>query len=81
MRPQTVRLLFLRKRGKVLEKSGGCARTRTVDPLIKSQLLYHLSYAPWSGRGCSRGDPACPAPLPDFLEIAKLLGYRPADDE
>lgn len=25
---------------------GGCARTRTVDPLIKSQLLYHLSYAP-----------------------------------
>ena len=28
---------------------GGCARTRTVDPLIKSQLLYHLSYAPGPG--------------------------------
>jgi hypothetical protein len=25
---------------------GGCTRTRTVDPLIKSQLLYQLSYAP-----------------------------------
>src|SRR5690606_24126352 len=25
---------------------GGCTRTRTLDPLIKSQLLYHLSYAP-----------------------------------
>src|SRR6185312_1856848 len=28
------------------EGDGGFARTRTVDPLIKSQLLYHLSYAP-----------------------------------
>ena len=25
---------------------GGRTRTRTWDPLIKSQLLYHLSYAP-----------------------------------
>jgi hypothetical protein len=25
---------------------GGRTRTRTLDPLIKSQLLYHLSYAP-----------------------------------
>ncbi len=25
---------------------GGCTRTRTVDPLIKSQLLYQLSYTP-----------------------------------
>ena len=32
-----------------LEDLGGCARTRTVDPLIKSQLLYHLSYAPDPG--------------------------------
>ena len=32
--------------GHVIERIGGCARTRTVDPLIKSQLLYHLSYAP-----------------------------------
>ena len=32
---------------------GGRTRTRTWDPLIKSQLLYHLSYAPrwraWDG--------------------------------
>ena len=27
-------------------KIGGRTRTRTLDPLIKSQLLYHLSYAP-----------------------------------
>jgi hypothetical protein len=27
-------------------KIGGRSRTRTYDPLIKSQLLYHLSYAP-----------------------------------
>jgi hypothetical protein len=25
---------------------GGCTRTRTLGPLIKSQLLYQLSYAP-----------------------------------
>ena len=25
---------------------GGCSRIRTYDPLIKSQLLYQLSYAP-----------------------------------
>jgi hypothetical protein len=31
-----------------MEKSGGCSRTRTCDPLIKSQLLYQLSYAPFS---------------------------------
>ena len=28
---------------------GGCVGTRTLDPLIKSQLLYHLSYAPDPG--------------------------------
>ena len=27
-------------------KYGGCTRIRTLDPLIKSQLLYQLSYAP-----------------------------------
>ena len=27
-------------------KSGGRSRARTYDPLIKSQLLYQLSYAP-----------------------------------
>jgi hypothetical protein len=29
---------------------GGRTRTRTLDPLIKSQLLYQLSYAPTQGR-------------------------------
>ena len=33
-----------RKRAKV----GGRTRTRTLDPLIKSQLLYQLSYAPFA---------------------------------
>ena len=27
-------------------RGGGCSRTRTYGPLIKSQLLYQLSYAP-----------------------------------
>ena len=30
-------------------RNGGRTRTRTWDPLIKSQLLYHLSYAPAGG--------------------------------
>ncbi len=29
-----------------LDFIGGRTRTRTLDPLIKSQLLYQLSYAP-----------------------------------
>ena len=31
--------------------AGGCSRIRTYDPLIKSQLLYQLSYAPAEQRG------------------------------
>jgi hypothetical protein len=30
----------------MLDVIGGRTRTRTWDPLIKSQLLYQLSYAP-----------------------------------
>jgi hypothetical protein len=30
----------------VSDRFGGRTRTRTLDPLIKSQLLYQLSYAP-----------------------------------
>ena len=37
-----------------VEILGGRSRTRTYDPLIKSQLLYHLSYAPIL-RGSYRG--------------------------
>jgi hypothetical protein len=33
----------------VFEKLGGRTRARTWDPLIKSQLLYQLSYAPGTG--------------------------------
>ncbi len=33
------------KNGGVFFISGGRAGTRTLDPLIKSQLLYQLSYA------------------------------------
>ena len=32
--------------GQALDFIGGRTRTRTLDPLIKSQLLYQLSYAP-----------------------------------
>ena len=46
---------------------GGRTRTRTWDPLIKSQLLYQLSYAPgarrrdrWAGC-CSKAIRNCPA--------------------
>ena len=33
---------------------GGRTRARTLDPLIKSQLLYQLSYAPIATAGQSR---------------------------
>jgi hypothetical protein len=35
------------------EVNGGRTRTRTLDPLIKSQLLYQLSYAPEPSVGYS----------------------------
>ena len=35
---------------------GGRTRIRTLDPLIKSQLLYQLSYAP--GSRCGRAPQA-----------------------
>jgi hypothetical protein len=35
--------------GKPLISFGGRTRARTWDPLIKSQLLYQLSYAPGTG--------------------------------
>jgi hypothetical protein len=33
-----------------IPSNGGRTRARTWDPLIKSQLLYQLSYAPIAGR-------------------------------
>ncbi len=38
---------------------GGPAGTRTLDPLIKSQLLYHLSYRPKEGLRYIRRPPLC----------------------
>ena len=39
-----------RKRIDLEENSGEPNRIRTCDPLIKSQLLYQLSYGPNTGR-------------------------------
>ena len=39
-----------RPRSDVSENSGEPDRIRTCDPLIKSQLLYQLSYGPITGR-------------------------------
>ena len=36
----------MEEREKSNEINGGRTRARTWDPLIKSQLLYQLSYAP-----------------------------------
>jgi hypothetical protein len=50
----------------MLDKIGGRTRTRTLDPLIKSQLLYQLSYAPAPSRSesgpasFSKVVPQCP---------------------
>jgi hypothetical protein len=55
------------------ESNGGRTRTRTWDPLIKSQLLYQLSYAPEPGTDVLAGKGpegrgyralACPAQAP-----------------
>ena len=41
----------------ILERLGGRTRARTWDPMIKSHLLYQLSYAPgsWSGKPSQEG--------------------------
>src|SRR6478672_8372468 len=44
------RCLLVELTSNAFENIGGRSRTRTYDPLIKSQLLYHLSYAPVIGR-------------------------------
>ncbi len=46
----------------LLGKSGGRTRTRTWDPLIKSQLLYQLSYAPSGPLGAERGSKRAAVP-------------------
>src|SRR5437016_9666358 len=54
---------------KVIDLLGGRTRTRTWDTLIKSQLLYQLSYAPempaaggpTRAASCSKASSHCPA--------------------
>src|SRR5262249_43003043 len=58
--------LFRRRYCRVSEKLGGRTRARTWDPLIKSQLLYQLSYAP---DACNR----------ESFRKAGRLAKRPGD--
>src|SRR4051794_38574123 len=63
---------------------GGRTRARTLDPLIKSQLLYQLSYAPITlndagtpdrGRACTKARRGCPAAISPGL--GPPLGQAP----
>src|SRR5262249_28732708 len=63
----------------VHSSDGGRTRTRTWDPLIKSQLLYQLSYAPeMPPRGparaasCSKASSHCPGKA--RRDVCNLLG-------
>src|SRR5882762_6598782 len=42
------------KHESIQQDNGGRTRTRTLDPLIKSQLLYQLSYAPCASQCAGR---------------------------
>ena len=55
--PSPCRRLSNGESGRVLEGLGGRTRARTWDPMIKSHLLYQLSYAPgtWSGKPPQEG--------------------------
>ena len=55
-----------------LDVFGGRSRARTYDPLIKSQLLYQLSYAP------SRHQSGGPTVGDAYLSVAYLSGTRSA---
>src|SRR5260370_38204716 len=59
---------------------GGRTRARTWDPLIKSQLLYQLSYAPGTGpeslrerASFSKATPRCPANRRDIPPLSARL--------
>src|SRR5665213_1374887 len=61
-----------------LQGNGGRSRTRTCDPLIKSQLLYQLSYAPHARRRVyNKPRRGCRARQPD---AASLLGVAVTSD-
>src|SRR5258708_9365599 len=65
---KTVRVLCGGYAAKCLKKLGGRTRARTWDTMIKSHLLYQLSYAPGTGpeslrkrASFSKATPRCPA--------------------
>src|SRR5688572_9221373 len=58
-----------------LRKSGEPSRTRTCDPLVKSQLLYRLSYRPTSSiemRHSKKSNVQCPMSKVQYLCFATL---------
>ncbi len=57
---------------------GGRSRIRTYDPLIKSQLLYQLSYAPAKGAAYSNPLTACEAPAGASRHRERRAQGRPA---
>src|SRR5688500_7026854 len=62
IRGKRPKLSAFRGDGKTLNVAGmggGRTRTRTLDPLIKSQLLYQLSYAPGSPLRRTRRTGSC----------------------
>ena len=70
-------------------RNGGRTRTRTWDPLIKSQLLYQLSYAPpmrW-GAPDSKAFPVCryrPGIIVKFIAWGSspaIVDATPSDDD
>ena len=65
---------------------GGRTRTRTWDPLIKSQLLYQLSYAPGipprspaRAASCSKASSHCPGKGQMGSRIHRLRALRQGD--
>jgi hypothetical protein len=59
------RCLLVELTSNAFENIGGRSRTRTYDPLIKSQLLYHLSYAPADRRARQKRPASWDRPLPE----------------
>jgi hypothetical protein len=62
--------------GQIPGENGGRTRTRTLDPLIKSQLLYQLSYAP--ARGAPYSNPGLPCKPPGAGSLRLFSQPAPA---
>ena len=61
---------------RINNKSGDSEETRTLDPLIKSQLLYHLSYRVISGNKWL-GQLDSNQRMTESKSVALPLGYAP----